>query len=604
MCGIAGVLSNDKAQTKSFIKSALHQLRQRGPDDFGIYEDKSVTLGMTRLEILDPIGGKQPMTYSDRYVLVYNGQIYNHLALRKKIPEHVWQSYSDTETLLILLASFGPKILSELQGMYSIAFWDKKESILLLARDPSGEKPLFFAIQNKKLWFASSSDALRTSLTTNLDIDYNAVSAMLNTGFIPPSKSIFKNFSVLKAGHYLSYNGSNLNVVNFTEVTIGNELSENSMDFLDLLTTAVQKQSIADVKVGLFLSGGLDSSLLGHILHRQIGTYDCFTAKLQNNSSDLYAAREVAKKLKLRYNEIEIKDSHIAGLLTKQATFFDEPFGDSAAISLIAMSEAAKKQVGVCLSGDGADELFAGYGWKFRPFTQQKLFFNRIIPRVLNRSMSQIMRRASKFELAQYFADTANKQLFNKDKNDLIKAYLLRNYTNQRYIQPDWSSLVNYEHTLAYHKTEPLDIILEFERVFYLNGDILVKTDRATMGCSLEARTPFLDPAILRYANLSNSNLKISWNESKIVVKEAFKRQTKSEYPDRAKQGLGGPVGYWLEIPTINRKLIALQTTPFSNSLEKVFGTTRIMKAINASPQFKWNYLNLLLWAERREIHG
>lgn len=604
MCGIAGVLSKDKTQTKSFIESALYQLKQRGPDDFGIYEDKSITLGMTRLEILDPSGGKQPMTYADRYVLVYNGQIYNHLALRKKIPEHFWQSHSDTETLLILLVNFGSAILNELEGMYCFALWDKKESNLLLARDSSGEKPMFFAIENNKLWFASTSDALRKSVVTNLDIDYNAVSAMLNTGFIPPSNSIYKNFSVLKAGHYLTYNGSDFKVNDFSNAITKNEFSENSTDFLDILTAAVQKQSIADVKVGLFLSGGLDSSLLAHIMHRQIGTYDCFTAKLHNNSSDLQAARKIAKKLRLRYNEIDVKDSDIDGLLTKQSAFFDEPFGDSAAVSLIAMSEAAKKQVGVCLSGDGADELFAGYGWKFRPFTEQSPISSKILPRVLNRSLAQIMTRASKQELAQYFSDSANKQLFNKNKSEIIKAYLLRNYTNQRYIQPNWLSLINHEQTLADEKYEPLEIILEFERLFYLIGDILVKTDRASMGCSLEARTPFLDPAVLNYSRSTNSKSKISWYESKIVVKKAFTRETKSEYPARVKQGLGGPVNYWLNIPTINRRLTALERTPFSNSLKTVFGTTRIKKAMNASPQFKWNYLNLLLWAETRDVLG
>ena len=604
MCGIAGVLSKDKTQTKTFIESALYQLKQRGPDDFGIYEDKSITLGMTRLEILDPSGGKQPMTYADRYVLVYNGQIYNHLALRKKIPGHFWQSHSDTETLLILLVNFGSAVLSELEGMYSLALWDMKESNLLLARDPSGEKPLFFVIENKKLWFASTSDALRRSVVTNLDIDYNAVNAMLNTGFIPPSKSIYKNFSVLKAGHYLTYNGSDFKVIDFSNITVKTEFNEDSSDFLDILTAAVQKQSIADVEVGLFLSGGLDSSLLAHIMHRQICTYDCFTAKLHNNSSDLQAARTMAKKLGLRYNEIEVKDSDIDGLLTKQSAFFDEPFGDSAAVSLIAMSEAAKKQVGVCLSGDGADELFAGYGWKFRPFTEQSPFFSKILPRVLNRSLARIMTLASKQELAQYFSDSANKQLFNKNKSEIIKAYLLRNYTNQRYIQPDWLSLINHEQIMADKNIDPLGIILEFERLFYLIGDILVKTDRASMGCSLEARTPFLDPAVLKFARLTHSKSKISWHESKIVVKEAFIRETKTEYPARVKQGLGGPVNYWLDIPIINRRLTALESSPFSNSLNTVFGAARIKKAMSTSPQFKWNLLNLMLWAETRDVHG
>ena len=181
MCGIAGVFSDNKTQSKLFIDSALNQLKQRGPDDFGVYVDELVSLGMTRLEILDPVGGKQPMAFSDRFILVYNGQIYNHLELRAKLPEYLWKSHSDTETLLVLLVTYGHRILNELQGMYSFALWDRRELKLLLARDPSGEKPLFFANENHKLWFASSIDALKKSISTKLEIDHNAVSAMLNT---------------------------------------------------------------------------------------------------------------------------------------------------------------------------------------------------------------------------------------------------------------------------------------------------------------------------------------------------------------------------------------------------------------------------------------
>jgi asparagine synthase (glutamine-hydrolysing) len=604
MCGIAGVFSDNKTQSKLFIDSALNQLKQRGPDDFGVYVDELVSLGMTRLEILDPVGGKQPMAFSDRFILVYNGQIYNHLELRAKLPEYLWKSHSDTETLLVLLVTYGHSILNELQGMYSFALWDRRELKLLLARDPSGEKPLFFANENHKLWFASSIDALKKSISTKLEIDHNAVSAMLNTGFIPPSNSVFKNISTLKAGHYLIYDGTKLEITSFDETNLTSNNNGTSSDFLSVLSSAVQKQSVADVKVGLFLSGGLDSSLLGYILHRHIGTYDCFTAKLHNNSRDLQAASAMADKLGLKHHQIEVKDSDIESLLTKQSAFFDEPFGDSAAISLIAMSEVAKEFVGVCLSGDGADELFAGYEWKFRPFTQSDARLQKMVPRFLNRSLTQFMRMISKNELAQLFATTANQQLYSKTKGELFTAYLSRNYINQKYINPDWSNLVSFEQELAHLKLTPLDQVLEFERLFYLNGDILVKTDRATMGTSLEARTPFLDPMVINFAKISSARSKISWKESKIIVRDAYKKETNSEYVTRAKQGLGGPVAHWLEIPVVKNRLIGLQSDPFAKSLNEVFGDVNLNRAMNSNSQFKWNYLNLLLWAEMRGIRG
>jgi len=604
MCGIAGVVSNDKSKSRSFLNSALIELNLRGPDDSGIYEDNLVSLGMTRLEILDPIGGKQPMTHSNRHVLVYNGQIYNHLDLRTKLPNYEWKSHSDTETLLVLLVNFGTDILSELNGMFSFAFWDKEKLELILARDGSGEKPLYYAIENQTLWFASTADALKKSISHKLEINYEAVSVMLNTGFIPPSMSVYKNVTQLMAGNYLLYKGHHLSIINFVSPSQITTTSGTSGDFLDVLNTVVDKQSTADVKVGLFLSGGLDSSLLAHILHNQKGKFDSFTAKLLNNSADIQAANIVAKKLGLNHHEVDIQDGDINQLLTKQAKFFDEPFGDSAAIPLIAISEIAKSQVGVCLSGDGADELFAGYGWKFRPLIESRSISEKIIPRNVNRAISLFLRKISRADQAQNFSDLANKQFYIKTKKDLFSAYLSRNYINQNFIHPDWSMIIDYEAKLANYKSSTLEKILEFERMFYLNGDILVKTDRATMGCSLEARTPYLDPMVIRYANSLNVDSKINWQTSKIVIRKAYKDITKNDYISRSKLGLGGPVSHWLNIVDIKNRIAGLQNSLFASSINEVFGYEIIKKSRNSSPQFEWNYLNLLLWAEIRGING
>ncbi len=602
MCGIAGIASNHTINNQGFVRSMLGALSSRGPDDSGIHTEDSISLGMTRLEILDPVGGKQPMRFNDRYVLVYNGQIYNHLQLRSKVPTYSWKSHSDTETLLVLLVHFGSKILDELEGMFAFAFWDSQSKELLLARDRSGEKPLFYASSGGDFVFASSADALKANLKTKLNLDFQAISAMLNTGFIPPSKSVYEGFRQLKPGNYLKYNQKSFTELSYIKVQDIKTGTSDPEKFLEIFTRVVEKQSIADVEVGLFLSGGIDSTFLAHILKKQVGNFQTFTANLGHNASDVTSARKVSADLGLMHHEVNISNDQIIGLLNLQAEYFDEPFGDSASLPLIAVSKVAKQHVGVALSGDGSDELFAGYGWRYRPFVKGKSNFNSINSYHLLKILSVLSRKVNRNVESQEFLDMANNRYFERENSDLIIRYISKLYANQKFINPSWETLIDFEKISAGKKSKPLEKILEFERLFYLNGDILVKTDRATMGCSLEARTPFTDLEIINYANSINLESKISWTDTKITVKQAFKKLTGTDFENRIKMGLGGPVDKWLAIPEVSFRLRQLQQSKFARNLNEVFGSNNIHNALKSNKQFEWNYLNLLIWADRRGI--
>ena len=262
MCGIAGKFLYPAELNNARSTLNLQSIKLRGPDASGTYSDKFISLGSTRLEILDPIGGAQPFIEKNRYALVFNGQIYNHLRLRGKILDEFWRTNSDTETLIKLLIRFGVNILPELEGMFALAFWDKLEHRLLLARDRSGEKPLFYFESKRFLVFGSNTDVVRDNLTSGLDVNYSSVSVMLNSGFVPPNSSIYENIHVLEPGSYIATDVNGITKGSFQNQTSISPLVDSAKTLSDLLIESVNDQTIADVDIGLFLSGGIDSSAL------------------------------------------------------------------------------------------------------------------------------------------------------------------------------------------------------------------------------------------------------------------------------------------------------------------------------------------------------
>jgi asparagine synthase (glutamine-hydrolysing) len=314
------------------------------------------------------------------------------------------------------------------------------------------------------------------------------------------------------------------------------------------------------------------------------------------------SARKVSAELGLTHHEVNVTNNDILRLLNLQALYFDEPFGDSASIPLIAVSKIAKQHVGVSLSGDGSDELFAGYGWRYRPFVSSGSILSSINSYTLLKTLSILSRKLKRPIKSQDILDMANNLYFKKKDESLIINYISKFYRNQNFVNPQWENLIDFERTAAEKKSIPLEKILEFERLFYLNGDILVKTDRATMGCSLEARTPFTDLKIINYSKSINLDSKITWTDTKIVIKQAFKKLTGKDFENRIKMGLGGPVEQWLEIPEISLRMKQLQQSNFALSLNDVYGSSNIQRALQANRQFAWNYLNLLIWADVRGI--
>lgn len=578
----------------------LQSINLRGPDANGSYSDKFISLGSTRLEILDPLGGVQPFIERNRYVLIFNGQIYNHLRLREKIIGEFWRTNSDTETLIKLLIRFGIDILSELEGMFALAFWDKLECRLLLARDRSGEKPLFYFESKGSLVFGSNTDVVRDNLTSGLDINYSSVSVMLNSGFVPPNSSVYKDLHVLEPDSYIIADLNGITKGSFRNQTSVLPDKDSAKALSDLLIESVNYQTVADVDIGIFLSGGIDSSLLAFMASANSSISRAFCADLGTNSEDVIASEKIARQLGIPLTTVRLENSAIVKLLDSHALAFDEPFGDSASLPLLALSAEAKKYVGVCLSGDGADELFAGYPWRYRPLVAPKwqigLNSNRLSNKLLNKTLKQL-------HLNRISQNSVDKGVYNSisKSSNPVKRFFEINYILSELGENDFS-IEDFDTPSS--TATLLEEILQFEQRFYLTGDILVKTDRASMFHSLEVRTPFLNSKIIEFARNLKQDKKINWQQDKIIIQEVYNLNLKTNYAKRKKSGLGGRVSKWLEIVEVSKRYESLLSTEFAKSLNSKFSSLLLNDACRKSPQFKWNLFCLLLWAECRGING
>ena len=600
MCGIAGKFLYPAELNNARSTLNLQSIKLRGPDASGTYSDKFISLGSTRLEILDPIGGAQPFIEKNRYVLVFNGQIYNHLRLRGKILDEFWRTNSDTETLIKLLIRFGVNILPELEGMFALAFWDKLEHRLLLARDRSGEKPLFYFESKRFLVFGSNTDVVRDNLTSGLDVNYSSVSVMLNSGFVPPNSSIYENIHVLEPGSYIATDVNGITKGSFQNQTSISPLVDSAKTLSDLLIESVNDQTIADVDIGLFLSGGIDSTLIASMASANSSISRAFCADLGTNGDDVIASKKISGQLGIPLTIVQLEKRSIMKLLECHALAFDEPFGDSASLPLLALSAEAKKYVGVCLSGDGADELFAGYPWRYRPLVASSWQTGLSSNRPLNKILNKILRKLSLNQLSQNLID---KGIYKSiaQSTDPIKQFFEINYILSELGADDFS-------IDDFYKSSPsatlLEAVLQFEQRFYLTGDILVKTDRSSMFHSLEVRTPFLNTKIIEFSRNLEQDKKITWEQDKIIIQEVYNINLRSNYSQRSKSGLGGRVSKWLEIPEVSNRFEGLLSTEFAKSLDLQFSSQLLKAACSKSPQFKWNLLCLLLWAECRGING
>ena len=563
-------------------------MTHRGPDDVGVWKDETVGVALAhrRLAILDPSSaGHQPMI-SDcgNYVIIFNGEIYNHLDMRKEICRDSWRGHSDTETLLAGFQVWGvEETLKRSVGAFALALWDRRGRSLTLARDRFGEKPLFYGWQDGHFLFGSELKSLVAHPAWRGEVDRHSLALFVRYGYVPSPLTIWKGVSKLPPGCFLTLlldqRGATVllpptfywRAVEAANVSVRNDLDEhNAADELDLLLRqAIAGQMVADVPLGAFLSGGVDSSTVVALMQAQsaqpVRTFTIGFTESGYNEADY--AKAVAVHLGTEHTEMYVSAADAMAVIPRLPDMYDEPFGDVSQIPTYLVSAIARQHVTVCLSGDGADELFGGYNryffgrslWrgmrhlplKFRQLAAQGITalspmcwdrFGRLLPRRLRQPM--VGDRAYKLADIMHAtsADDVYRFLVSHERNP--ESLVVFGH-DSRFDSGLWA-----EHEMQFlQRTDSSERMMLNDQVGYLTDDILCKVDRAAMAVSLENRVPFLDHRVAEFAWRLPLHLKVRNSQGKWLLRQVLYRYVPRALIERPKQGFSVPIDRWLRGP-------------------------------------------------------
>lgn len=600
MCGICGYWAGGLAKLP-LQDTVLHMadaIAHRGPDSFGsvVLPECGPAFAHRRLSILDTSdAGSQPMvSAAGRFTIVYNGETYNHLELRAQIEAEgvapLWRGHSDTETILACCEAWGiERIVARMTGMFALAIWDSEKQTLTLARDRLGEKPLYFGVVNDTFLFGSELKALRRYPGFRATVDRGALTALVQRSYVPGPFSIYAEISKLQPGHLLEVtleaDSSRALALVVRPYWSLNEVIQRGMNapfigsdddaisgLRTLLTEVVESQMLSDVPLGAFLSGGIDSSLVTAIMQqvssRPVRTFSIGFEDRQFDESE--NARAIANHIGTEHVQLIVTPEHLMGLIPRLPDIYCEPFADSSQLPTFLVSQLACKDVKVALTGDGADEIFAGYNrymvadrvWKYASRIPAPIraaagsailsvsksswdtLFNAIAPalpkslraRVPGEKLHKVARLLKLNSRSRYLKSLIS--MTDDPASFVLGGRVPKTALDERSAQPDVGS---FEHWMMALDTQT-----------YLPDDICVKVDRASMANSLETRAPFLDRRVVEFAWKLPLELKIREQQSKWILREILAGYVPRDLFERPKMGFGVPLGKWLRDPLRN----------------------------------------------------
>jgi asparagine synthase (glutamine-hydrolysing) len=590
MCGIAGFLTEvqNRERNRGVLSRMTSALIHRGPDGHGLWQDTSgqANLGHRRLAILDltPTGNQPMVSHDGRYILTFNGEIYNFDVLRKELESKgIWFcGTSDTEVLLEAIALWGlEQTLPRLNGMFALGLWDAENRRLSLARDRLGEKPLYYGWHGRTLLFGSELKALVQHPDFRREVDRDVIPLFLNLNYIPYPHTIFKNTWKLPPGTFLTLGVGEPPAVPKPYWSLESlihrsdpwDIDPNDPAFVDTLEAnlkmAVKQRMVSDVPLGVLLSGGIDSSMVTALMQAQSSqAVKTFTIGLWDATHDeAKDAARVAKHLGTEHHELYLSSKDCTGIMARLPTIYDEPFADSSQIPTILVSEFTRRHVTVALSGDGGDEIFGGYNryvWTMRiwpkiaplsprvrgiaanllfsvtPEDWNKLFdaLNMFVPKQL-----RVRRGGDKLhKLANALGATTPDQLY--------QSFIAQWQRPKDVLLPDheWAS-TSPDRLAAPEKLKYVEKMMYLDTLEFLPSDILCKVDRASMSASLEVRAPFLDNELVELAWRLPLSSRIHSGRSKWPIRQVLRRYMPEQLFERPKAGFGIPLGEWLRGP-------------------------------------------------------
>ena len=598
MCGIVGIIDFESKIDSELLKRMRDTLSHRGPDGAGIYltRDSKVGLAHRRLSIIDlSSAGNQPMCNENGTIWVtYNGEIYNFQELRKELEKcgHIFKSHSDTEVIIHSYEEWGEMCVNKFRGMFAFGIFDEKNEKLFLARDRFGIKPLFYYWDGERFIFGSEIKAIITHPKVKRDIDLSAIYDYLTYMYIPTPKTIYKNIKKLPPAHSLAFDNESINIKEYWDVHFeSKEMSEKECGDLvnKYLTESMKMHLISDVPIGVFLSGGLDSSIvtakMSNLIEEPAKTFSIgFDVK---EHSEIEYARIVANRFKTDHYEKIVAKDVLDEMLPKVICMYDEPCSNSSAIPTYHVSKLAKERVKVVLSGDGGDEVFAGYSWYDRWLNVQK--FN-CIPSCLKRSAFDIANALSKRIkllpnpnfIAYIFLPHGGLEQYGY----LMSVFTpeeKRDFLSEDFLQ-DFSGYDDYWYFRKYWREE-LDSISRMQYLdmkTYLHEDCLTKVDRASMAVGLEVRVPFLDHKLVETVASFPPSLRYNNGEKKYILKRAMEDVLPKEILERGKKGFSAPIGRWLDKNMVERLILkgecmkrGIFDEKLANNLDKFKGAKR-----------------------------
>ena len=584
MCGIVGFCNCSEKVDKAILTSMRDALTHRGPDDAGIYvdEDNNVGLGHRRLSILDLSSlGHQPMSNENGSIwITYNGEVYNFKEIREELKQggYNFKSNSDTEVVVKSYEEWGIDCVHKFIGMFALGIWDKIEKKLYLVRDRVGVKPLYYYQKDGLFLFGSELKALMKHPDFNKEIDYSVLQLYLRYGYIPAPYTIFKNTYKLRPGHYLCVCNNDLREVKYWDIVdfylqepINLSEDEIAEELENLLIDSFKYRLVSDVPVGVFLSGGIDSTTVTALLQKNINTQlKTFSIGFyEDRFNEAKWSKKIANYLETDHTEYYLSVKEAFSIIEKLPEIYDEPFGDSSGIPTYLVSRLARQDVTVTLSADGGDELFCGYK-KYKSVNHLNRLFLRIPKYIrdliieaiytispirvdsINRAFMPIIPRIK--NLRDKYEKWGNmlRESNYENRLDMYK-FNINKWTPDDLMRLMWyqynSKLNTYFEDTFYrlHHNDFLTQMMAIDFKTFLVDDILTKVDRATMSVGLESREPFLDHRLVQYVARIPVNLKYKNGMSKYVLRKILYKYVPRELIERPKQGFNVPLGEWLK---------------------------------------------------------
>jgi asparagine synthase (glutamine-hydrolysing) len=619
VCGIVGFTHQDRVVQPSLIQGATSSLTHRGPDQQGIYESKNVSLGAVRLTIIDLVSGEQPMHSEDGdTILVYNGEVYNHAELRAELQGlgHRFLTHSDTEVVLHAFLQWDTECFRRLRGMFGLAIWCESQRRLVLARDRMGIKPVYFSQKGDDIYFSSELKGILFHSEIDRTLNMDGLNCYLRVNYVPAPFTLVQGIEKLPPGHILTWQRGATKVESYWHCVVEPqaqkawhlEAAKERLDFL--LKESVKEHMVADVPIGLWASGGLDSSTILHYAAEASATpLQTFSITFKGRSFDEGAyIREVAEHYGTDHSEVDLNaDTDLEGAIQEFAYYSDEPSADAGCLPVWFLAKMSSQRVTVALSGEGADELFGGYATYLASRYARSA---RLVPAALRKMAIAGLR---------YWPVSDEKISFEYKLKRFLRGSLLppdegHIYWNGTFSEPEKAEFLRGADPAPMARivqnmpsVPGVNRYLLFDQRYYLPDDILYKADRMSMAHSLEVRPPFLDHRIVEFAASLPENYKLRGSQLKFLLKQLMKSKLPPAILRRKKVGFDIPAHEWFR--GVLKPLLLDTLTEQAVKDTKIFRWEGVQAVINRHLERRdsfgyhlWGLLILFLWIKRWNI--